>query len=101
MNLLLPAFYLTLALDTLAFRLRNEQEFAAAVVVSLVATGLWMFALAAAWTRCEDLRLEQQNRVEAERAMRRARGQLRTLAVPLEAENDQRAPAARDERRAA
>jgi hypothetical protein len=105
-NLLLPAFCLTLALNTLAFRLRSEQEVALAIVVAVVATVLWLLALAAVWTRCEDLEIERDRRADAERELRRARRELRTVRMPREPANDQiehvvQQPARERERRAA
>lgn len=88
MNLLLSAAALTLALDALAVRLRDDLRLAAPV--SVIATVLFLLAITATWVRTEDERAELRRIAEAERERQRAMGQLQTLSLPLEAENDQR-----------
>lgn len=89
MNLLLSASALTLALDTLAIRLRDDLPLCAAV--ALISTVLFLLALAREWVRCDDERAELRRIEEAERASQRAQGQLSTVRLPFFADNDQRA----------
>lgn len=91
MSILLPAFVLALSLDALAIRLRDDLALSASV--GAITTVVWLFVLAREWERCEADRAELLRIDRSERLARRAVGRLEQVRLPLEAENDQHAPA--------